>query len=244
MLSLIEQFTRGDKEPMTTAELHKALKDAGFDFNSLTSTVIESGDLRTLSGKTKDYTISEGWNILSASECQNLWTAHTLELLMLIEKQGYNEDELLKALESVQTEHMHWDWVAKSCVYKSDEYRWFYLYADKKPQGACLIYHPKESALSKLNIFYVEFFSSAPWNTNCVVQKREYLHVGSILLKAVLKYCTEFLKLDAGFSLHSLPQANEYYQKLNMLNVEKLDKGEMLYFELPNDDALKLLGAL
>lgn len=229
---------------MTTEELLKILKAAGHDLNALPTTVIGNGTLRSSCGEDKDYTIFTGWNIKSASECQNLWEAHNLELFKFIEEQEFCDEELASTLESIQTEDAHWDWVGKSCRFKGDEYRWFYLYADDKPQGACLIYQPKSSALTKLNIFYVEFLAVAPWNRTCNVRQRDYFEVGSIILKAVLKFATKELGLKPGFSLHSLPQANAYYQKLKMVNIEAKNKGEMLYFELPHTDAEQLLEEL
>ena len=64
------------------------------------------------------------------------------------------------------------------------------------------------------NIFYVEYLAVAPWNRDCLVRQREYKGVGSTLLKVALNYSVEKLGLIPGFSLHSLPQAKEYYEKL------------------------------
>lgn len=229
---------------MTTEELLEIFKAAGHDLNALQTTVIDNGKLRNSSGNDKEYSISMGWNIKSASECQNLWEAHNLELFKFIEEQEFDDEELTTALESIQIEDIHWDWVGKSCLFKSDEYKWFFLYADEKPQGACLIYQPKSSALTKLNIFYVEFLAVAPWNRTCTVRQRDYFDVGSIILKAVLKFATEKLDLKPGFSLHSLPQADAYYRKLKMVNIAENNKGNLLYFELPHADAEQLLEGL
>ncbi len=37
----------------------------------------------------------------------------------------------------------HWSWIAKANLTASDEYQWFYLCAEEKVQGVCIIYHPK-----------------------------------------------------------------------------------------------------
>jgi hypothetical protein len=168
--------------------------------------------------------------------------AQNIELFEHIENQGFDENRLEEVLASIQTGDHHWNWVAKSVNTARDEYEWFYLYADGEPQAACLIYHPKDSALERSNIFYVEFLAVAPWNRSCLVRERKYLGVGSSLLRAALNFSIDKLGLSPGFSLHSLPQASGYYAKLNMVNIEDRNKGPLLYFELPQVEANKFLG--
>jgi len=205
------------------------------------STTIEEGELKCSSGVTVEYTVTQGWNILSSKECDECWTQSNMELFEHIQGQNYTDEELQAVLNSLQKEDHHWDWFTKSCKFTGEEYRWFYLYANNKPQGACVIFQPKDSALDGSNIFYVEFLAVAPWNRDCDVRKREIFGVGSALLKATLKFSVESLKLTPGFSLHSLPQATKYYEKLNMVNIKGLDKSTLVYFELPKIEANKLL---
>jgi len=208
-----------------------------------TSLIIEEDELESSSNEKTKYCISHGWNIISSKECDDYWTQSNLELLEYIDQQEYEEQQLNDVLNSIQTEDFHWNWFAKSYAYLGDEYRWFYLYAEDKPQGACVIFQPKDSALHNSNIFYIEFVAVAPWNRKCLVRDREFLGVGSILLKAVLRYSIDELGLSPGFSLHSLPQAKTYYEKLNMVNVKERNKNSLIYFELPMTEANKLLEA-
>lgn len=173
-----------------------------------------------------------------------MWACSNIELFQFIEEQNFDDAKLIEVLESIQTEDHHWDWFKKSYKFMSDEYEWFFLFSEDKPQGACLIYHPEGSALCEENIFYVEYLAVAPWNRDCLVRQREYKGVGSTLLKAALNYSIQKLGLTPGFSLHSLPQAKEYYEKLKMVNVREMDKGPLLYFELPQQEAHNLAGSV
>jgi len=204
---------------------------------------ISTGVLFDSTGAEVNYSITHGRNLIFSKECDERWTQYNIELLEYIESQKYSDKELSNILDSIQTEDFHWNWFFKSFAMRTQEYRWFYMYANDKPQGACVIYQPKDSALQESNIFYVEFIAVAPWNRDCLIRKRELRCVGTTLFKAVLDYAVNELGLTPGFSLHSLPQARKYYEKLKMVNVEKLNKDALLYFELPELEANKFLGS-
>jgi hypothetical protein len=205
--------------------------------------IIATGNLSHQTGIQTSYSIKHGWDIVTAVQCDKAWARSNIELFQYIEEQKFDDARLAEVLESIQTEDHHWDWFKKSYQLTGNEYEWFFLFSEDKPQGACVIYHPKNSAFCNANIFYVEYLAVAPWNRDCLVRQREFKGVGSILLKAALKYSVEKLGLTPGFSLHSLPQAKEYYEKLRMINVQRMNKGPLLYFELPQVEALKLQGA-
>jgi hypothetical protein len=202
---------------------------------------IDSGVLVHSDGHNVSYEVGNGWSPDTCAECDEFWGAYTVEFFNFLAHQGFSGDELAKVLVSMQTEDSHWNWSTKAALLKSEGYEWFYLIADGKPQGVCVIYHPKESVLSKGNIFYVKFLSVAPWNRDCSIRKRQLKGVGTALLRAVLRFSVNQLKLGAGFSLHSLPQAVVYYQKLKMVSIKEHDDGVLSYFELPADLAIELM---
>lgn len=228
---------------MTLEELKRQIATRQLDIDC-SNKIIANDKLSHSSGRQDNYTIRHGWDIIAAIQCDETWARSNIELFQYIEEQNFDDAKLAEVLQSIQTEDHHWDWFKKSYLLTGDEYEWFFLFSEDKPQGACLIYHPKDSALGDENIFYVEYLAVAPWNRDCLVRQREYKGVGSILLKAALKYSVENLGLTPGFSLHSLPQAKEYYEKLKMINVKGMDKGALLYFELPQTEAHKLLEAV
>ena len=224
---------------MTLDDVKQLIKDGRIKSDTA---VIDEGALTLTKGGTSPYKVYHGWDIASSLECDERWGRSNLELFEYIEQQNFDDSKLEEVLASVQTEDHHWNWFKKSVGTTGDEYEWFYLYAGSEPQAACLIYHPKDSALGNSNIFYVEFLAVAPWNRSCLVRERKYLGVGSALLKTALSFSVNKLGLSPGFSLHSLPQASGYYSKLKMVNIENRNKDTLLYFELPQLEANKLLG--
>lgn len=177
----------------------------------------------------------------SSLECDGQWSQDYIELFTFIESKNFDNAYLDKVLASIQAEDHHWDWFQKSLRMRNNEYVWFFMYADDKPQGACLIFHPKKSAIYPEDIFYIEFVAVAPWNRTCLVRQRKYKDVGTTLISAALKHSTSTLKLRPGFSLHSLPRAIDYYLRLGMLPFPALDKDTLPYFEIPEDKASFLL---
>lgn len=207
------------------------------------NSIIEKGHLNKYSGETVEYFIEHGLNMNHAMICDQSWTHFKSEMLDYIEAQNYSEEELSQVLSGLQTEDYHWDWLTKSYVYSTVEYEWFFLFAENQPQGACVIYHPKQSSLHSGKIFYIEFVAAAPWNRTNPFKPKAFKGVGTTLIRCALDYAVNKLGLSQGFSLHSLPQACEYYEKIGMLKDKNNNKDGLEYFEMPKDHAQKMLGA-
>lgn len=207
------------------------------------SRCIESGKLSNRENVAVKYEINHGWDILSANSCDRQWALFNVKLFEYIQRQGYSEEELAAVLSNVKFEHLHWDWFRKSVCYTIEGYEWFYMFAEGEPQGACLIYHPKDSIIDSENIFYIEFIEVAPWNRNNPMGKRRFKGIGSLMIKCVLCFAVKELKLRPGFSLHSLPQAVGYYEKIGMEKYNERDKESLVYFEMPRAKAMEILGA-
>ncbi len=205
---------------------------------------IDEGELTHVSEKKFSYKIIHGWDLKSSLECDVLWKQGWLDLLKQIQQAEPDEGKQDDILASISTEDSHWNWFQKAVDYSTDEYEWFHLYADGKPQGACLIYHPEASALEPGDIFYVKFVAVAPWNRTCDLRPREFHGLGRIILRAAQRFAVKNLKLRPGFCLHSLPKAEVVYKKLKMVKVDgKEDAESLAYFELPQDLAIELMEA-
>jgi hypothetical protein len=205
---------------------------------------IDEGDLTHISEKKVSYKIIRGWDLKSSLECDVLWKQGWLDLLKQIQQAEPDEEKQDEILASISTEDSHWNWFQKAVDYSTDEYEWFHLYADGKPQAACLIYHPEASALEPGDIFYVKFVAVAPWNRTCDLRPREFHGLGKIILRAAQRFAVKNLKLRPGFCLHSLPKAEVVYKKLKMVKVDgKEDAESLAYFELPQDLATELMEA-
>jgi hypothetical protein len=203
---------------------------------------IEQGKLTHVTKKEISYKIVRGWDLKSSLECDILWKQGWVALFKQIQHAEPDEAKQDEILASISIEDIHWDWFGKAVKYSTDEYEWFHLYADGKPQAACLIYHPEASALEPGNIFYVKFVAVAPWNRKCDLRPREFRGLGEIILRAVQRLAAKELKLRPGFCLHSLPKAEGFYAKLKMVKVDgKEDADSLAYYELPGALAIRLM---
>jgi hypothetical protein len=205
---------------------------------------IEQGELTHISKEKFRYNIVHGWDLKSSLQCDIIWKEGWLALFKQIQKAEPDETKQAEILASISIEDIHWDWFGKAVDYCTDEYEWFHLYADGKPQAACLIYHPEASALGPGDIFYVKFVAVAPWNRDCDLRPRECRGLGKIILRAAQRFAVKELKLRPGFRLHSLPKAEIVYKKLKMVKVDgKEDAESLAYFELPQALATQLMEA-
>jgi hypothetical protein len=192
--------------------------------------IVSSGALKGNSGAV-DYTVHLGWDLMLAHLCDRSWGAFNVSLLRHIRMQQTKGIDIGPILDSAQLEDNHWSWLIKSLHYRGDCYKWFFLVAEKYPQAACLIYHPKDSVTGVGQIFYVEYIAVAPWNRENVLAPRVFRGVGQSILNHVLTYARDDLKLSSGFSLHSLPKAVPFYQKLGMKHIPEHDKQGLKFFE-------------
>ncbi|UQI41434.1 hypothetical protein [Vreelandella venusta] len=204
---------------------------------------IATGELENADGEIKEYQLFEGWDLVRANQCDLEWGNFNLSLLEFIENQSYSQSELEEIEGYIQLDDSHWEWLKKSCIWKSNEYKWFFLYVDNYPQSACVVYHPKSSAiLEEKEIYYVEFLAAAPWNRKNPMCTQLYKRVGKLTLQHVQKYCSDTLNWNLGFSLHSLPKAESYYIHLGMTSFRDFDKKinestTLRYFEMLEEPA-------
>jgi len=205
---------------------------------------IEQGELVAVSQNKVQYEIIHGWSLESSLKCDTIWKQAWLNLFEQIRQAASDETQQNEILSSISTEDIHWDWFKKAVESSTDEYEWFHLYAESKPQAACLIYHPEASALEPGNIFYVKFVAVAPWNRSCNLRPREFMRVGETILRAAQRFAVNKLNLRPGFCLHSLPKAEAFYRRLRMVKVDgREDVQSLAYFELPQAIALQLMEA-
>lgn len=216
---------------MTLEEIRKRLLSG--ELTPTQDDILAQGFLTNSATDEVEYSVHCGWDIVKALACDKEWGRFNVKLLAHIEEKYTDEALRTEALEKSSFEDHHWDWFTKSALYKSDEHLWFFLYSEGLPQAACLIFHPKESALSAGNIFYIEYIAVAPWNRRNVMQDRTFAGVGTRILKHAVEHCRDILNLMPGFSLHALPGAMPFYEKIGMLREKRLDKGVLAYYEMP-----------
>lgn len=195
--------------------------------------VIGQGALNSRSDSKVPYELRLGWDPITAHLCDQTWGVFNVQLMAYVEAQHYAEAELKAVLGAIQIDDSHWRWLRKSISYASDDqYKWFFLIAEGYPQAACLVYHPKPSALHDGQIFYIEFIAVAPWNRENPLAPRAFVGVGKLLVEEVRKFARDKLALHEGFSLHALPRASGFYLSLGMKRLPEHDKEVLQYFEM------------
>lgn len=225
---------------MYTQQQIKALLDGGM-IPIDQDNIIKKGLFTKQDGSSVAYDIYCGWDFSLARACDREWGLYNIKLMQFIEEQEYDSQTLTNVLDQVQLDDSHWDWLGKSIAYHTNEYVWFFVVADGKPQGACLIYHPQKSATCANNIFYVEYVAVAPWNRKNPISERVFFGIGSILIKTAIMHATAVLRLKHGFSLHALEKAAPFYLKIGMTPHPGLDKPRLQYFEMPETTAVEYL---
>lgn len=170
------------------------------------------------------------------------WTQCNADLLGELAKRVDAGEDPDKLLAEVDIEDKHWEWVRKGLVLNTEEYEWFYAKSESCIEGICVIYHPHPSRIDSEEIFYVDFVAVAPWNRKNPVFPQKFKGIGSLLIRESLRYSVEELKYRPGFSLHSLPQAVTYYEKIGMQNFgEDSSKQGLIYFEMSESQSKSFL---
>ncbi len=200
--------------------------------NNTTTIEISDGLLSKADSSTVPYQIINGLDSKLSQRSDITWGTFNLENLKHIQKNIPTEDQE-KVLISLQPEDSHWNWFNKSVHYNTTEYEWFYLIADNDIQCICLVFQPKESVLNNGKIYYIEYLAVAPWNRTTLIANRKYLGVAGTLIQTITEFLYETKGLNAAYSLHSLPQATDYYKHLGMVHCPTKDKGSLKFFEIP-----------
>jgi hypothetical protein len=229
------------EQQMTIDDIKKML-DSGM-IAPTDEDIVERGQMASPKGGHVEYQLHHGWDPAKAHVCDKTWGVFNVELMRFIKCQAYDDGQLRAVLDQIQIDDSHWNWLTKSLFHKSAEYDWFFLMAEGYPQGACLIYHPKPSAIASGDIFYIEYVAAAPWNRDNPMSGRTFKGIATILLRYATNYARRELKLRFGFSLHALPKAIAFYRGIGMVEHPPGNKDNLSYFEMPEVSASKFAGA-
>ncbi len=139
----------------------------------------------------------------------------------------------------------HWNWEQKSArVQGLLAYRGLCVVAQGETQGLAQIDLTKscrEPGQARRPLVYLDYLEVAPWNRHEIQQPTRFRGVGTALLSAAVQ-----LSLDEGFKgrlgLHSLPQADDFYQGMGMTDLgPDSDYQGLRYFEMTADHARAFL---
>lgn len=201
----------------------KLLVDLGLVPSPPPPSIVRTLKIQKNDGEIVDASIESGVDFKYLEEC-NQWSEYVLKMLVKAEELGSRID--------IMVEDFHWDWLSKYPRYFGEEFIWYFLKANETIQAVAIIYHPKNSATSAGEIFYVEYISVAPWNRKSNLYSKVYSNIAPTMLQAIQKHIIEKYGYKYGFSLHSLPQAERFYSSIGMMQIPSLAKDGMKYFEL------------
>lgn len=128
----------------------------------------------------------------------------------------------------------HWNWAKKIDLTAGLlAYRSLCIVCDTKTQALMRLdvsnRRSRIAATHQLNLVFIEYLETAPWNQRSGPQQYEGL--GSLLVGAAVQ-----ISIDEGFAgrigLHSLPQADGFYQRIGMTDLgQDPDCHNLHYFE-------------
>jgi hypothetical protein len=125
-------------------------------------------------------------------------------------------------LRQFSQEDKYWDWAFKQrSADNHGRYECYAIEADEQTQGLMMIetqWH-KSRISENQPLVFVEAISAAPWNRAQVGRPPRFKRVGSALLEFA---CTrsEALGYEGRVGLESLPGAEGFYERLNMIRLE------------------------
>ena len=192
--------------------------------------IINRGTLFSANGKNVPYTIELGLDKSSIRECNDWKDFTTKFLLAFIDENPDIKDYKNVLQDKIMLEDYHWNWLKKALFYNTSEYNWFFLRTPDGIQSVCLTFHPKKSVFRGIDIFYIQYIASAPWNCKSSFYERKYIGVGTEMIKQIQLYFAMTHRYSYGFSLHSLPQAQKFYEKIGMVNFSEYNNGNGLFF--------------
>jgi hypothetical protein len=136
----------------------------------------------------------------------------------------------------------HWNWRAKHERMTEGVQRMYALLDGSSVEGLMLINMSRYSQLpgsTSREIIYIEEVAVAPWN-RAVIGIRRYEGLGRLMLAVAVSLSFDE-EMEGRCGLHSLPQAEGFYQKIGMTYVGLVDHQGLKYFEFEPAAAQKYL---
>ncbi|WP_392342487.1 GNAT family N-acetyltransferase [uncultured Shewanella sp.] len=194
--------------------------------------IIANGSVAGEDGKDHLYEVKEGIDLLKTMKIQSDWTDAFIKRFsqLIIDNPSTTQAALIT---DNNLQDSHWDWINKAIHLNTSDYIWFSLEIDNHIQAVVVIFHPKKSRIEDRDVYYIDYLAVAPWNRVIGQDQRQFKGLGSLLLKEAGKYIDSHLLYQYGFSLHSLPQAATYYQRIGMVDFgPDPTKDNLHYFEM------------
>lgn len=142
-------------------------------------------------------------------------------------------------------EHTHWDWRNKADSVRSGAHVLVAIELEGDVQGLmAVVRQPRPARLSAGALVYVDYIESAPWNLRDAWGPPRFLALGTALLADAIRMSIE-MGCAGRVGLHSLPQAERFYEKCLMTRVGRDPTYyELVYYEYSGDRAMEFPGRL
>ncbi len=131
-----------------------------------------------------------------------------------------------------QLEHAHRDWRNKADSVEAGHHMLVAVELDGEIQGLMAVLRlPRRARQGDGHIVYVDYVESAPWNLKGSMFPPRFLGVGTVMMAEAIR-----ISVAAGFDgrvgLHSLPQAEAFYDKCRMTRLgEDTNYYDLVYYE-------------
>lgn len=199
--------------------------------------IVHIKDRRT--GMLEEATLIDGVTRQDVELAEGQWNPYLAKELARLQSEGVPRDQW--------PQHAHWNWRDKQeAVEGVLAYRMFGIECDSEIQGLMLCVTAGKTCRIESQkgkpLVYVHFLAAAPWNLRSITREPRFSLVGTVLIAVAIQ-----LSLEEEFSgrigLHSLPQADEWYEKTcGMTNLGADPSAHHLkYFEMTPEQAAKFL---
>ena len=89
-------------------------------------------------------------------------------------------------------------------------------------------------------VIYIEYLAVAPWN-RAKIQMQKFKGLGKIMMALAVSYSSE-KGMEGRCGLHSLPQAENFYSKIGMVDCGFDSSKGMKYYEFTQTAAKQFMG--
>ena len=142
-------------------------------------------------------------------------------------------------------EHSHWDWRNKADRVEGGRHMLVAVECAGEAHGIMAVLRaPQPGKLSGEQVVYVDYGESAPWNIKGAAALPRFLGVGTILIAEAVRLSLE-MGLGGRVGLHSLPQAEAFYNRCGMTRIgADADYYDLSYFEFAGQQAVDWLASI
>jgi hypothetical protein len=186
------------------------------------------------SGAVVEAILRDGLSLEEVMEAEALWQPFLAQALERAQGGGATFFDL--------PEHKHWDWLRKARhALVRQNFQLMGLQCDGEMQGMMILRTDHVSRLPESPgepLLYVDYLATAPWNLRSLTLMPCFVGVGRVLVSIAVQE-SRARGWVGRVGLHSLPQAESFYQRVCGMQDLGQDEGyyKLRYFEMSAADA-------